>query len=519
MMNTNLTKSNANKEQKLFQRYFNKAVQYQSQNEVDLAIELYGKALQYNNNHLPTLQVLAALLHQSEHYGKALHYYSLAVELHPHSSTLQNALGNCYEHCQQIQKAKEHYVNAIELRQDYAEALNNFGNICRKTGEYQQAEFSLLRSLRLCISVPTLINLGLLMTEMYNYAQAHSFYDHALRLQPFNNEIKWHKALLLLTEGEFKQGWELYTSSDRASMNLNGNLSNSSQTIEKQEFFKNKVIYIKGKQSINDEVMFASCIQEIIKQSKKCYIECDDRLVSLFQRSFCGADIIPKSENKLSHQVNKVQNIDVNISMVDIARALRQSFSDFPSQNNYLTPSIEASQRWKKRYDQQNNDLKIGIAWRSSASDEASNNCCSLKNWNVIFTDVECQLVNLQYGQVQADLDLFERKILDWPETDHQHNIEQLAAQISALDLVITTNNLVAHLAGALGKPVWIILPYAANWRWFNGKNPCPWYSSARMFKQKVPGDWVGLFQEINQHILALQNEELETSDQIISAS
>jgi len=518
-MNTNLTKPNANKEQKLFQRYFNKAVQYQSQNEIDLAIELYGKALQYNNNHLPTLQVLAALLHQSEHYGKALHYYYQAVELHPHSSTLQNALGNCYEHCQQLHKAKEYYLNAIELRQDYAEALNNLGNICRKMGDYQQAEFSLLRSLRLCIKVPTLINLGLLMTEMYNYAQAHSFYDHALRLQPFNNEIKWHKALLLLTEGEFKQGWELYTSSDRASLSMNDSLPNSSRIIEKPEFFENKTVYIKGKQSINDEVMFASCIHEIIKQSKKCYIECDDRLVSLFQRSFYGADIIPKSESKLNQHFNKSHKFDITICMVNIARILRQSFNDFPSQRSYLIPSMEASRQWKKKYAQLNNDLKVGIAWRSSASDEASNNCCSLKNWKFIFADTKSQLVNLQYGQIQAELEEFEQKILDWPESDHQHNIEQLAAQISALDLVITTNNLVAHLAGALGKPVWIILPYAANWRWFNGKNPCPWYSSARMFKQKAPGDWVGLFHELNQHLLALQNEKLETSNACLSAS
>lgn len=486
---------------KLFQRYFNKAVQYQSQNKTELAIELYEKALYHNTNHLPTLQALGLLLQQSEKHARALEYYHRAERLHTHSATINNAIADCYENCHQWDKAHEHYTKAIELRQDYAEALNKFGNLCRKMGDYQKAEFYLLRSLRLCISVPTLINLGLHMAELHNYTQAHSFFDHALRLQPFNNKIKWYKALSLLTEGEFKQGWDLYTNHpvEGASEQQTGT-TEINETHKSENHFLNKHVHIKGKQSIDDEIMFSSCIPEIISLAKSCSIECDERLLSLFRRSFHQAEIIPKSNYP---QTTIQENVtDLTISMVNIARVLRQSFNDFPDQFGYLTPSDQATQFWKKEYASCGDDLKVGIAWRSTCNDEINNNHCSLDNWHIMFENVPCQLINLQHGQISQELDNFPLPVLNWVDCDYQNNMEQLAGQITALDLVITSNNTIAHLAGALGKTVWIILPYAANWRWFNGKNPCPWYNNARLFKQALPHEWGNLLSDVNNALL-----------------
>jgi len=519
-MNSLIKNAESNKEHKLFQRYFNKAFHYQSQNNMKLAIEMYDKALCHNNKHLPTLQVIGYLLQQSGQYEKALAYYTRATALHSQSATLQNAVGICFEHCQNWQSAKTHFLNAIELRQDYAEALNNLGNICRKMGDYQQAEFNLLRSLRLRINVPTLINLGLLMAEMHNYSQAHSFYDHALRLQPFNNQIKWHKALLLLSEGEFKQGWELYTVNSQTSNNIHqfAPVDVSNPQTQREVFFQNN-IYIKGKQSINDEIMFASCLPEILSQAKSCYIECDDRLLPLFQRSFQDATIISKSEFSFESEHTMPKDINYTTSLVNCARHLRQSFSDFPEYNQFLKASETNTQHWRHRYSTIGNSLKVGIAWRSSNSEDSVTHQGLLRNWEAIFNETNCHLINLQYGQVNAELEQFSLPIKQWSDCDYQYNIDQLASQITALDLVITTNNLVAHLAGALGKSVWILLPYATNWRWFNGRNPCPWYASAKVFKQNSPDDWASLYQEINAELKDLCEKNGSTYTQLLSVS
>ncbi len=494
-MNPNLKNADSNKQLKLFQRYFHKAVQYQSQNNIELAIELYDKALSHNNSHLPTIQTIGLLLRQLGHYDKALEYYLLGEQLHQHSASLQNAIGICFEHNHQWICASEHYTNAIELRENYAEALNNLGNLCRKMGDYQQSEFLLLKSLRLNINVPTLINLGLHMAEVHNYAQAHSFFDHALRLQPFNNKSKWYKALSLLAEGEFKQGWELYTNNTLNAINFH----HSEELAIHQNYFVDKHVHISGKQTIDDEIMLSSCLQEIISQAKSCSIECDERLTPLFQRSFRNAEIITKKHYREETQRN---SDDITLSMVNVTRLLRQSFTDFPTQYGYLIPSNHSTQFWKNEYAKNNGNLKIGVAWRGSISDEASNNCCNLANWNVIFDNIDCQLINLQHGQIEKEISKFPLPISIWPDCDYQNNIEQLAGKIAALDLVITTNNTVAHLAGALGKTVWIILPYAANWRWFNGRNPCPWYSNARLFQQTNPREWQSLLRGVNSELI-----------------
>jgi len=323
-MNTNLKNADSNHQLKLFQRYFYKAVQYQSQNNAELAIELYDKALSHNKNHLPTIQAIGLLLRQLGRYDKALEYYLLGERLHHHSASLHNAIGLCFEHCHQWTDAREHYAKAIELRENYAEALNNLGNLYRKMGDYQQSETLLLQSLRLSINVPTLINLGLHMAEVHNYAQAHSFFDHALRLQPFNNKTKWYKALSLLAEGEFKQGWELYINNTLNAINFH----HSEDKIVHQHYFTDKHVHITGKQTIDDEIMLSSCMLELVSQTKTCTIECDQRLVSLFQRSFQSAKIIIKN-----HYGKTQQNSDhIALSMVNVTRLLRQSFTDFSAQ-------------------------------------------------------------------------------------------------------------------------------------------------------------------------------------------
>jgi len=490
------------KQQAEFIRHFNKALLHHAANRIDQAIKHYRLALDCNPDHLPSLQVIALLMQQNGQHRNALDYYRHAIGLNPHSPVLHNAIANCYDSCSLLQQARYHYKQAINLRQDYAEALNNYGNICRKLGDYETAEQSLLDALRLNISVETLANLGLLMAEKKKYSAASSFYDHALRIQPENARVLWNKSLLLLSRGELKHGWALYDQGLAAKTRPN-QISIDKLPEEKynREFFRDKVLHIHREQGIGDEIMFASCLAEIIAISKKCIVETDDRLVPLFQRSFKQAKILPRSEILLAHNHSQDENIDVHISIASLPRFLRHSFDDFPQAHHYLLAYKQATSAWKNRYKKLGDKFAIGISWRGGFGDQGLKRSAELNDWSALLHRDDCQFVNLQYGQVDEELKQFADIVAEWPDTDHFHNLEQLAAQISALDLVITVSNVTAHLAGALGKPVWIILPYATNWRWFNGRNPCPWYKQARLFKQNTAGDWQSLFSEVNREL------------------
>jgi len=496
--------------EKQFQRLFNKALVFQSQNNTIQAIEYYSKALTLKADHLPTIQVLALLLQQENHLDRALQLYQHAIELHPHSAALHNALANCYDQCNELERAKTHYLHVINLRQDHAEALNNYGNICRKLGEYDQAEESLLAALRLRISVETLGNLGLLMADMHKFPNALSFYDHALRIQPDNALIQWNKALLLLSQGYFEQGWQLYDVGLAAGTRPR-QLAHSDDAQFDISYFHNKSVYIHSEQGIGDEIMFASCFHEIISVTSHCTIECDDRLLPLFQRAFKNAHINAKSLAKISQLNTMEKDIDISISMASLPRFVRTSFADFAPQKAYLIAEERFRRCWRMRYRKVSNKFNIGISWQGGLAEEARKRSSELHHWERLLKIQDVQFINLQYGDVNSALEKYESTIKEWPDTDHFHNIEQLAAQISALDLVITVSNVTAHLAGALGIPVWILLPYASNWRWFNGYNPSPWYSSAQVYRQQSPGDWPSVFKLVERDLLSV----LENSKKI----
>jgi len=496
--------------QQQFSRYFNKALVHHANNQTNLAIELYRKALNYNPGHLPTLQVLAFLFENTSQYDKALTYYKHALVKNTHSPILHHSIANCYDACQQLRKAKYHYEQAITLRQDYAEAYNNHGNVCRKLGEYTLAEQSLFRALRLFISVETLANIGLLMAELRKPDSALSYYNHALQLEPDNAFVLWNKALLLLSQGNWKEGWRLY---DYGLMSKTRPKQitppENSVTHYSLNYFKNKTVFIHREQGIGDEIMFASCYQEIINVAKKCYIEADTRLVPLFQRAFDNTTIIPHSELLISNDYADEEFADVHISSSSIPRFLRNSWEAFSQSNTYLASKPEITKHWQNRFNKLGVGLKIGISWRGGLGEQSLKRSAELCWWERLFQQDNCHFINLQYGHVEDELNEFDSIIHEWVETDHFHNMEELAAQISALDLVITVSNVTAHLAGALGKPVWIILPYATNWRWLNGKNPSLWYPNARLFSQASPGDWGSVFNEVAKELGKLKQSPL----------
>ena len=498
-----ICEENRERAEKTFMRFFNKALIFQANNHYDQAIEYYEKAISLKPGHLPTHQVLGHLYQTSSRFSEALHHYKHAIALHENSATLQNSAGLCEERCKNLPAAKQHYLNAAQLKQDNAEALNNLGNLCRKMGDYKIAEAHLLAALRLNISIETLANLGVMMTELGKLSLALSFYEHALRLQPDNPQLQWNKSLVLLALGDFDQGWLLY---DRGKIAKTRPKQKGPKIENKADFkidyFRNKSIFIKGEQGIGDEIMFASCIPDIIKVAKKCTIECDDRLVPLFQRSFPDALVLPTYDTLWEQQNKNLTAADVTISMASIPRFIRRDFNEFPRDEAYLFAYKKAVDQWRQRYLAKDKKLNVGISWKGGIGDETRRRSTQLKSWAPLFALDNINFINLQYGDIGHEKAFADQHLTDWPDTDHYHNIEQLAAQISALDLVISVSNATAHLAGSLGTPVYILLPQSPNWRWFTGKKPCPWYKSATLYTQHKTDEWQAVFEEIEQVLM-----------------
>ncbi|MEW6054446.1 MAG: glycosyltransferase family 9 protein [Nitrospirota bacterium] len=163
---------------------------------------------------------------------------------------------------------------------------------------------------------------------------------------------------------------------------------------------------------------------------------------------------------------------------------------------------------WEKRYLHLGEGLKIGISWRGGSNRKRS---VEIGHWRNLFSVPRIKFINLQYGDCTDEIfmihDQFDRTIYDWEDSDPLKDLDNFAAQIAALDLVISIDNATVHMAGALGTPVWTLLSYSSDWRWMLDREDSPWYPSMRLFRQPAPGDWESAMTNIKFELLNLSTK------------
>ena len=224
-----------------------------------------------------------------------------------------------------------------------------------------------------------------------------------------------------------------------------------------------RTILIYGEQGLGDEIMFATCYGEAIDEAARAIFLCDARLERLFRRSFPQATVLGVPQGS-EHSWRLPQGIsfDVQCPAGSLPRFLRRSADAFPRQRQLLQPAAEKVDVWRQKFNQIGAGMKVGIAWRTGdAALMQSRRSTQLETWRPILTAANIQCVNLQYGgdyrrEIAEVASQTGAKIFDPPEADNQFDLDGLAAKIAALDLVITVDNTIAHLAGAVGTPTWV---------------------------------------------------------------
>ena len=249
--------------------------------------------------------------------------------------------------------------------------------------------------------------------------------------------------------------------------------------------------------------MFASCIPDLINlHPKQIILECDFRLVPLFERSFPQLNIQASRDCKDVHWLKELGDIDFQIAVGSLPGFFRQELSHFPASRSFLKPAPELLSEWRNRYAKIGKELKIGLSWSGGKDKKVKRiRSIDLPSWEPIFRS-GAHFVNLQYGDHSEEISQLELEtgihIYDWDDANPLVGLDSFAAQIVALDLVISVDNSTVHIAGAVGTPVWVLTPYNPDWRWMLERNNSPWYSTVRLFRQQKIGDWNGVINEIS---------------------
>ena len=457
---------------------------------------------------------LATASQESGDHQSALEAYSRVLQLQPHNVQALLDIAGLHLRLGNQADALKSYQNAINLRPNSAELRYNFGTFHQALGNYRQAEQCYLEALAL---KPDLIqahnNLGLVYQEQCRLDEALQCFNKALcesepRETPVQEntpiaETHRHRALLWLLQGNFNGGWLEYEWRHTDPAAVQSPLSSEPWD---GSSLTGKSILVIPEQGIGDEIMFASCIPDLAFQAGHVILECNPRLEPLFQRSFTGVEVRAINPKSSPLTQGNTYTADTHIMAGSLPRFLRSSPDAFTRQA-FLKPDPQKVRAWQNRYTGIGNSIKIGISWHGgSASHIRKKRSTHLQQWLPVFGLKGIQFVNLQYGDCTADLrqlsDQNNVTIYDWPDADPLQSMDFFAAQVAALDLVISVDNATVHVAGASGVPVWILQPFSPEWRWLLGCDDSYWYPGVRQFRQPSIDDWESVFEMIQQALI-----------------
>jgi len=332
---------------------------------------------------------------------------------------------------------------------------------------------------------------GSILQELGRPDDAIAAYDRALALRPGYPPALFHRALAHLLVQDFGRGWPDYELRRTGS----GHVPYAAVAPRWEGTdLAGRTILIRREQGLGDEIMFASTLPELVRKAGHCIVECDPRLLGLFARSFPAATVFGSTPDRALPQPIAQRGIDCEIDMGSLPLLLRRSAADFPRHQGYLRADPARTAHWRERLAQLGPGLKVGVSWTGGVrKTRRALRSIALAELLPVLSVPGARYASLQYtAQAAVEAEALRARhgiqIEHW--ADAIDNFDETAALVCALDLVISVCTSVVHLAGALGRPVWVMAPCGPEWRYGHTGETMPWYPAVKMYRSPGFRDW-----------------------------
>jgi cytochrome c-type biogenesis protein CcmH/NrfG len=472
--------------------------------QVESAVDSLHLALAFAPDCTAALLALAKVANHAGEPLQALPYLAQAVQLEPDSAEAWFELGRANSRCDKVLSALCCYARVLDLQPRHAGACVNLGLLyLAHLASARRAQHMFERAIQIDPGlVSAQANLGLALHEQGHFELALAHYQGLIDAHPDIIEYRWNRGLALLSQGDFAHGWP-----DYEWRNARGGRSGARHfpfPAWNGASLRDRYILVYGEQGVGDEIMFASCIPEVIEQARSTVVECDVRLAGLFQRSFPLARVHGARRDGDRSWLNGFPTLDTQVACGSLPGYMRRQWSDFPNHQGYLVPDPARLASCKSRLAALGMDLKVGLclrggtlATRRHARSIRTEACLDL------LRTPSCHFVCLQNGDCADEVEKLGARGIRlhwWPHINE--DFETLAALIASLDVVISVPCSSAHLAGALGKPLWLLLSASPEWRYLARGSRMPWYPSATSFRQQRAGDWSGVVMQVQEALM-----------------
>jgi tetratricopeptide (TPR) repeat protein len=494
----------------------------QAQGKLDEAIASHRRALHLRDDIAEAHGNLANALQAQGKLDEAVASYRRALELQPRIPGFHCNLANTLLALDRLDEAEDGYRQTLALQPDYAEAHYNLGNLRQAENKLDEAIACYQRALQLKPQLPeahynlgntfhTLdrldeaaacferalelrpsyaeahYNLGCVLEEQGHLDKVLISINCALELKPDYPQARFALALALLMNGDLASGWRNYESRWQ-SPDHDTPWREYPQPLWMGEKLDSGGLLLWGEQGIGDEIQFAGLIHEALRAGNRVMLDTDARLKPLFARSFPQIEVV----SGCGPAGSQAAGISAHLPTGSLPGLYRQSEADFAATvSPYLLADPAEREEFRRSYS--DGRTLVGIAWRTRNQKTGGKRSIDLKDFAPLFSLPGIRWISLQYGSFD---DLAEEAaaanapLLIDRTVDQFANIDRFAAQVAAMDRIVTIDNSTAHLAGALGLPVSLMLPFAADWRWQRGRSTTPWYPTLHLIRQLRPGDW-----------------------------
>jgi Tfp pilus assembly protein PilF len=422
------------------------------------------------------LYVLAVVQLRQGKNDAALASFDRTLALQPSYAMAHFNRGNVLQTLKRYEEAVASYDRAINFRPNFAIAHSNRGNVLQTLKRYEEAVASYDRALALQPSYAVaLYNRGLALHELRRCEEAVASYERAIAVRPGFAEAHLNQSLSRLIIGDFGRGWQEYEW--RMDVKSPGNSKRSFARPQWQghENISGKTILLHAEQGFGDTIQFCRYVPLVAARGARVILEVPMPLVELMTTVTGASQILCKGD--------PLPDFDIQCPLPSLPLAFGTRLATIPSAVPYLRASSQGAMNWDTRLGPKRRP-RIGLAWSGELTHPNDQNRSIPLSSLLSLLDIDATFVSLQKDVRAKDAKVLQARSDLRHFGDDLKNFADTAALISHLDLVISIDSSVAHLAGALAKPVWVLLPFNSDWRWLLDRDDNPWYPTVRLFRQ-----------------------------------
>jgi len=505
---------------------FSQAITYHRAGQLADAEALYRRVLQDVPRHFDSVHLLGVICYQHGDYAEAVRQIDFALTINPAVSDAYNNRGNALKRLgrhgdalasynkaialkgddaasynnrgsvlkdlKRYDEARADLDKAIALKPDFAEAFSNRGNVLWKLGRGEEAlaDYDRAKALR-PNHAEAFFNRGTTLKDLKRIDEAIAEFDQAVSIMPDYADALWNRAMCKLLVGRCREGWADYAWRWQTAHMMPHHRTFRQRQWSGRTDISGKTILLYAEQGFGDTIMAARYVPHVVARGARVILDVQPALVPLLAELRGVEAIVSNGQAPPA--------FEFHCPMMSLPAAFETTLDTIPSDVPYLSVPQVHTEKWSQLLPRSPR-RRIGISWAGNpAFVYDAERSLGLTRMLPLLSRTDVQFVSIQKALREEDADIL-RAHPQIKLVGHAiDSFADTAALIASLDLVISSDTSVVHLAGALGKPVWILLQFVPDWRWLLDRTDCPWYPTARLFRQAERNNWETVISDVER--------------------